>query len=231
MSELNRLFSEYSNLITLIISVGGLLGTLVTAVATFLLWRVTIVLAKETKRMVDASAQPHVVATIEPNRWSMMHFDLHVSNTGNATAYDVKVVFTPEIVVDGRSTTMPLSDINILMPGAELSSFLRGFKDVTDKDYEVAVSWKKAPSDSVREKIAYHINFAHFRGLSRLGRDPVVQVADEVKKMREDLSSLVRGSRRLGVDVYTSNDRRFEEEALERRFAEINQAVDAEGEG
>lgn len=37
--------------ITTFIAVGGLLGTLVTAVATLFLWRVTKLLAVETKRM------------------------------------------------------------------------------------------------------------------------------------------------------------------------------------
>ena len=55
--------------ITTFIDFGGLLGTLVTAVATLFLWRVTKLLAVETKRMAEASAQPHVVATLDPNRW------------------------------------------------------------------------------------------------------------------------------------------------------------------
>ena len=84
--------------ITTFIAVGGLLGSLVTAVATLFLWRVTKLLAVETKRMAEASAQPHVVATLDPNRWSMRHFDLKVDNTGNATAYDIKVDFTPPLI-------------------------------------------------------------------------------------------------------------------------------------
>lgn len=38
------------------IAIGGAIGTLVTAVATFFLWRVTKTLAHETTRMVDAAA-------------------------------------------------------------------------------------------------------------------------------------------------------------------------------
>ncbi len=77
--------------------ISGLLGTIATAVATFFLWRVTLVLARETARMAEASAQPHVVVTLRPNRWSPRHFDLLIDNTGNATAYDVKVSFNPSL--------------------------------------------------------------------------------------------------------------------------------------
>ena len=103
--------------ITTFIAVGGLLGSLVTAVATLFLWRVTKLLAVETKRMAEASAQPHVVATLDPNRWSMRHFDLKVDNTGNATAYDIKVDFTPPLVNgEGRAggTAVPFKSISLL---------------------------------------------------------------------------------------------------------------------
>jgi len=59
-----------------VVAIGGVLGTLVTAVATIFLWRVTSLLAVETQRMAKATSQPHVVATLDPNRWSMRHFDL-----------------------------------------------------------------------------------------------------------------------------------------------------------
>ena len=38
-----------------IIAIGGAIGTLVTAVATFFLWRVTKTLARETTRMAEAA--------------------------------------------------------------------------------------------------------------------------------------------------------------------------------
>ncbi len=79
--------------ISLLVAGTGALATVLTAVATYFLFRVTRVLAVETKRMAEASAQPHVVATLVPNRWSLNYFDLNVDNTGNATAYDIAVHF------------------------------------------------------------------------------------------------------------------------------------------
>lgn len=59
--------AEHINTVSTLISA---LAALLTAVATFFLWRVTRLLADETKRMVDASVQPHVVVTLEPNSWA-----------------------------------------------------------------------------------------------------------------------------------------------------------------
>ncbi|HHV1899779.1 TPA: hypothetical protein ACUKEC_004741, partial [Escherichia coli] len=38
--------------------------------------------ADETKRMVDASAQPHIVVTLEPNPWAAFYFDINIAKEG-----------------------------------------------------------------------------------------------------------------------------------------------------
>lgn len=87
--------AEHINTVSTLISA---LAALLTAVATFFLWRVTRLLADETKRMVDASVQPHVVVTLEPNSWAAFYFDINIANTGNAPAYDIEVGFNPPLV-------------------------------------------------------------------------------------------------------------------------------------
>lgn len=113
--------------VTLAFGIGGLFGSVATAIATIFLWRVTKTLAVETTRMAEAAAQPHMVATLSPNRWSMNHFDLHVDNTGNATAYDIEVSFDPPLEngqARGAAVQVPLQSISVLKPGHGLSSYL-----------------------------------------------------------------------------------------------------------
>ena len=199
--------------ITTFIAVGGLLGSLVTAVATLFLWRVTKLLAVETKRMAEASAQPHVVATLDPNRWSMRHFDLKVDNTGNATAYDIKVDFTPPVINgEGRAGAMavPFENISLLKPGQGMSSYLAEYSIVSKRVYSVRVSWRRSPADSQREENVYTINMADRQGVSDLGGDPLVNIANDLAKIREDLRSLAQGSKRLKIDAYTAGDRLHE---------------------
>ena len=202
------------------IAVGGLLGSLVTAVATLFLWRVTKLLAVETKRMAEASAQPHVVATLDPNRWSMRHFDLKVDNTGNATAYDIKVDFTPPLINgEGRAGGMavPFENISLLKPGQGVSSYLAEYPLVRKQVYSVRVSWRRSFADSTREENTYTINMADHQDVSDLGGDPMVKIANDLAKIREDLRSLAQGSKRLKIDAYTAGDRLHERRVAARQ--------------
>ena len=206
--------------ITTFIAVGGLLGSLVTAVATLFLWRVTKLLAVETKRMAEASAQPHVVATLDPNRWSMRHFDLKVDNTGNATAYDIKVDFTPPLINgEGRAGGMavPFENISLLKPGQGVSSYLAEYPLVRKQVYSVRVSWRRSFADSTREENTYTINMADHQDVSDLGGDPMVKIANDLAKIREDLRSLAQGSKRLKIDAYTAGDRLHERRVAARQ--------------
>ena len=217
--------------ITTFIAVGGLLGTLVTAVATLFLWRVTKLLAVETKRMAEASAQPHVVATLDPNRWSMRHFDLKVDNTGNATAYDIKVDFTPPLINgEGRAGGMavPFENISLLKPGQGVSSYLAEYPIVRKQAYSVRVSWRRSFADSQREENVYTINMADRQGVSDLGGDPMVKIANDMAKIREDLRSLAQGSKRLKIDAYTAGGRLHERRVAarqRRRWAQERQTA------
>ncbi|EPQ9047731.1 MULTISPECIES: hypothetical protein [unclassified Cronobacter] len=90
-----KLIAEHINTISTLISA---FAALLIAVATFFLWRLTRLLADETKKMVDGSVQPHVVVTLEPNSWAAFYFDINIANTGNAPAYDIEVEFNPPLV-------------------------------------------------------------------------------------------------------------------------------------
>src|SRR3546814_13300945 len=103
-----------------VIAVGGVLGTIVTAVATFFLWRVTKTLAHETTRMAEAAAQPHVVVTLTPNRRSTRPFDIPIATTGNATAYDNSIAFDPQLeygAARGDRVEIPSKNKRFLQPG------------------------------------------------------------------------------------------------------------------
>lgn len=203
-----------------IVSVGGLLGTLVTAVATFFLWRVTQVLARETTRMVEASSQPHIVATLDPNRWSMRHFDLNVSNSGNGTAYDISIEFDPPLENgDARKRKeIPLKRISVLKPSQSMSSYLSDFGPLEGKIYTVTISWRRNTKSVVREENVYTLSMGDLQGISRLGNDPLVQIADHVKKLQEDLKQVGRGGDRIQVDTFLATDRLHEKRVAAREL-------------
>ncbi|AOF84171.1 hypothetical protein BSY239_675 [Hydrogenophaga sp. RAC07] len=203
-----------------VVAIGGVLGTLVTAVATIFLWRVTSVLAVETQRMAMATSQPHVVATLDPNRWSMRHFDLKVDNTGNATAYDISVEFTPPLENgEGRSggIEVPFAKISVLKPGQGVASYLADYERVKGKVYTVRVSWRRAAAKPEREENVYTLNMADKQGVSQLGDDPLVQVAKHIKRMEEQWKPITSGAKRVKVDAFTSGDRLHERRVADRQ--------------
>ena len=58
------------------------IAPIVTAIATAVLAYFTVVLTYATKKMAQASNQPFVTVTFEPNIWSMMHCDFVIANSG-----------------------------------------------------------------------------------------------------------------------------------------------------
>lgn len=202
-----------------VVAIGSLLGTLVTAVATFFLWRVTKLLAVETQRMAKAAAQPHVVATLEANRWSMRHFDLHVTNTGNAAAYDIEVEFSPPLQ-NGEARAggigIPFQRVSVLRSGQGVSSYLSDYTRVKGQVYSVRITWR-ASAGSTKEENSYTLDMTDKEGVSDLGGDPVVKIAEHLKKIEENWKYIASGSRRMKVDAFGTADRLHEERVAARQ--------------
>lgn len=202
---------------------GTLAGTIATAIATFFLWRVTKILAVETRRMADASAQPQIVASIVLNKWAMNHVDLEIQNTGNATAFEIDVVFDPplengEVRADG-DYAIPFQFISVLKPGQSLSSYLAEAEPLLDKSYTITTSWKLLPEAIERHALSYSLHMSDYKGMSRLGAaDPAIQIAEQLKKLREDWRSVAGGQRKLKVDIFTGEERQREREILDQKY-------------
>jgi hypothetical protein len=196
-------------------------AAVVTALGTVALSFFTIVLARETKRLADVGEQPNVVVTIEPNKHSMLYLDMHVENTGTATAYDIEVTFEPALEITGRdaSRRIPLRNISILKPGQSISSSLTGWNELQTKAFAVRTSWLRKPSARSRERLEYSMDLTQLEGISRLGGDPAIDSARAAKKIADTLESLGRGYNKLSVNIFNSSDRAEEERELEERFA------------
>jgi hypothetical protein len=192
----------------------SVIATIVTAVATIYLWKVTKLLAAETKRMVDAAAQPQVVASIEPNQWTLLHADLSLENTGNATAFDIQAVFDPPLP-QGQARAhraAPLQSVSVLKPGQKVSSYVGEIGPIMECDFLVKVSWLRSPIESTREELSYRLNLGYAKNASRLGASsPLHQLAEELKGLRADWSRISKGGQRLPVDVFTAADRSLAE--------------------
>jgi hypothetical protein len=101
-----------------------------------------------------------------------------------------------------------------------MKSYLSDVGDYLEKTFEVTVVWKLQPTSGDCQALVYNLNMSDFAGVSYLGaRDPIVQVAEQVKKLREDWRYVATGSRRIKTDSYNASDRDREEQLIEERFA------------
>ncbi len=194
------------------------LATLVTGIATIALWRATKQLVNATNEMASRSSQPNIVAILEPNQWSMNHFDLKITNTGNATAYEISISFDPPLQ-NGETRAgkdVPLQNISVLRPGQTMSSYLTGYSTLKGQTFQVKTSWKRAPKSVQSEDLNYTFDMSMFDHVSGLGTgDPQVQIAEQIKHIREDWRPVSIGHKKIQSDVFTSKDRELEQKKRE----------------
>lgn len=170
-------------------------GTVVTAMATIGLAYVTTILARETKRLSDATSQPSVVVTLEPSPWSIIHTNLVLQNTGTGTAYDIETEFDPPLQLErrGEVIAMPVRSLSVLKPNASFAVFLDGFEKLNEQVVRVEVSWRRSPKSKNREGHSYVLNLrTDYDNWGQLGGPPPeIQIAMEMKKLRENVGRLV----------------------------------------
>ena len=185
----------------------------ITALATLGLLFATIVLALFTKRLTDTSSSPQVIVVLQPSRWSMMHIDIEIENTGNATAFDIDVMFDPPLLAEktGRNDPMaaPFDPVNVLKPEQVLSSFIGEAQSYLANTYQVTVSWTRAPgNEKSRQTLSYQCDLKYLQRASTLGPgDPASATANELKKIRESVVPFFKGQRRAQIDVHSQTDR------------------------
>ncbi len=171
------------------------IATVVTALATIVLAYVTTILARETKRLSDATNQPTVVATLEPSPWSIIHSNLVLQNTGTGAAYDIEVEFSPPLRMEhrGEVATMPIRSLSVLKPGSSFSVFLNGFEKLNEQVLKVSVSWRRLPN-AKREGHSYVLDLiSDYKDWGQLGGPPpLIQIAQDMRKLREEVSKLAR---------------------------------------
>ncbi len=220
-----------------IVFVEGISGT-ITALATLALAALTWVLARATNAMARATSSANVVASLEANQWSFRHLDLVVQNTGNAPAFETTVEFTPPLpfMSSAEKSDVPFGKISILRPGQMLKSSVNDWQSVSQNIYRVNILWKRAPASKRWERNAYDFDLVALGKVSRLGSgSPEVQIAEQIKKMREDWQSVARGQKHLKVETYDTSDREreraeiedFYREAREERKQDTNEADQA----
>lgn len=180
-------FSEASNAL----SFAQLLAAFVTAVATFALWRVTRVLAIETKTLASMTSRPFVVCGIESSLADPTALNLVLRNTGNATAFDIQAKITPPLPMPNgqpdEGATETSLEVSFLPSGQVLPRKGVMFRDVPETIYSVEVSWSLTPNTNNRETLAYKMEARDGvqGGWNAKGLHHIAQELEKVRRLVE----------------------------------------------
>ena len=97
---------------------------------------------------------------------------------------------------------------------------------MTQSVYRVKIQWKRTPTSKRWESNAYDLDLLAIGKVSRLGAgSPEVQIAEQIKKMREDWQSVARGQMHLKVETYDHSDRERERAEMEEFYREAREEL------
>ncbi len=182
--------------------------------------------------MAKATSSANVVASLEVNQWSFRHLDLVVQNTGNAPAFGTTVSDLLHLARSCQTLEkheVPFGKISILRPGQMLKSSVNDWQSVSQSIYRVKIQWKRTPTSKKCETNAYDFDLVALGKVSRLGAgSPEVQIAEQIKKLREDWQCVARGQKHLKVKTYDHSDRERERAETEEFYREARKEMKPE---
>lgn len=164
--------------------------TVATATVAYVIF--TVKLANETRRLRKAQTEPLISVTIEPLEPHINFMELRVQNIGLGPAYNLSFNVTPSVLVgnDLLAKKTPLSGFNYLRPGQIITSFLCRWNELNPKEFTIKAVYKNTSDESLEE--TFFINLNQYDALERLGKPPLVDIAEKISKINETLSKLTQ---------------------------------------
>jgi hypothetical protein len=172
-----------------LLATAQVIAAIVTAIATFALWRVTRVLAVETSALAKMTSRPFVVCGIESSLADPTALNLVIQNTGNATAFDIVANITPPLPQPNgqpsKDKTKTTLGVSYLPPGQVLPRKGVMSRDIPDVTFKVEISWALFPDSIEREIISYNIDAGDgfHGGWHEKGMHQMVQELEKIRKL------------------------------------------------
>jgi len=213
------------------------LATLAIAILTFILaketWYLRLAQVSQLAELKRENIRPNVNVQLDPSKAGLNFIDVKVSNLGRGIARKVRIEFVDEegkrvkdsadpVVEKFRKLAIFRQGIEAMGIGQVISSFVFSFFDLgPELNGEIfkpmlrfVVTFQDVEGTAYRNEFA--VDFAQFEGISELGGgDPLHLVSKELKQIREVLAKVSNSDRRIGVNVFNSEDRASEREELE----------------
>lgn len=225
-----------------------IISAIISAVATGVIAFLTIILAVETWRLrrnqdeqIDSnrkeSIRSHVEIFLESSIVGFQFIIFKVENIGRGLARNIQFEIEKserefldsekEIVGTLEKLSFFKNSLNSLGVNGTKKSFLFSFIDMQQKYgegfFETRLSFKITFEDMEGNSYANHsvIDLSEFEGITELGNgNPAYRTSVEIEKIRKNLDSLIKSSKRIKVDSYSQRDRNMENEKSKARIRE-----------
>lgn len=201
------------------------LFTAVVTISTVIYSVLTGKLVSETKRMRQVQTEPKIEVTIKSFDFAVHIVRLHIRNIGLGPAINVK--FDPK-VLSGEQAAQDLLDeftrsnffkigLNYFGPGQERYSHYTQMTQGHDGKIEsvLAIEISYESTTGVKYKEQAMIDMSELKGEYQLGTPNLYSIAKSLEKIQKDISHITSGYKKIGVQIYTAEDRQKEQE--ERR--------------
>lgn len=219
------------------------------AIATVAIAILTFILAKETwylrevqinqlEELKRENIRPNVGIQLESSPVGMNFVNVKISNLGKGIARKIAIRFLDlagneipddqDIVVEKfRKLAIFRQGVQSMGIGQVISSYVFSFldlgKELNGEIFTPCLSIEIDFEDieGTRYKNAFTIDFAQYEGVSELGGDTLYQISTEIKKIREHLGKITGNTNgRIGVNIFSSEDRQVESEETKRWIEE-----------
>ena len=215
------MWSYAVNWITSFLGVLTLVFAAVAAVSTtvyvILTWRLVV----ETREMRRFQTEPLLELTVESTEAAINFIRLHLRNVGPAAARDLKLAITPvaggamakKILEDFSTTAFITKGLRYLGPNQERYSGPTNSREWSEQkfecSFEIVLSYRKPNGKTVDE--LHIVDLGDYKGNYRLGPTTIEKIEKHLETLSEDFHRVFGDSGRLGVDVYTADERSLEE--------------------
>jgi len=220
LSFLNENAGAFSVIFTAVVT----LATISYAILTY--W-----LVKETALMRQVQTEPKIEITVRSHEVHFSIMRLYVRNIGLGPALNVK--FFPKVLAGGDVASELIesfTDANFFKvglgffgPGKEMvSGYTQMTKDGESKFCCVIgfdVRYESVTGKKYRENLI--VDMSEHRGMRRIGGiPPLHSIAQTLERIQKDFNRITSHASRIGVDMYTEQDRLREREELDEFFKE-----------
>jgi hypothetical protein len=178
--------------------------------------------------MRESQTEPKISIFLQISRVGIHFIDLVIKNIGLGPAYNVKFEVLEEFNVKGDRK---LSDIDFIHEGIKYmppdygveTYFLQlvgdNYKETIDKNIIIKAIYENTEGKTISEII--NLNMSQFKGIQRLGDDPVNTISKNIEKIQRNIDLLSSGFHHLQIDTYTSKDREKIKIERQKQFEEL----------